>query len=158
MVTSSLGLGVNRHAGEELHHAPQGPVHRSANPVGYDIPDDDHTSLARFGGTPVSGRIHVRCAVDVDPAGCPTRVQVAGYTWSVEGASLLPARRLWGLNRPARWQVSCANVTLELYAQEYRPGAAGLTWWWVVIPDAALAPLKLQRSLGGRGLRPLEPR
>lgn len=105
----------------------------------------------------MSGRLHVRCAVDVDPAGCPTSVQVAGYTWSVEGARLLPARRLWGLNRPARWQVSCATVTLELYAQEYRPGAAGLTWW-VVIPDAALTPLKLQRSVRGRGVRPLESR
>lgn len=106
----------------------------------------------------MSGRIHVRCTVDVDPTGCPTRIQVAGHTWSIEGARLLPTRRLWRLNRPSRWQVSCATVTLELYAQEYRPGAAGLTWWWVVIPDAALAPLMLQRSVRGGGVRPLESR
>lgn len=89
--------------------------------------------------------MHVRCAVDVDDVGRPVRVTVAGQAWTVEEATL----------PPARWHVSFAGVPLELYAREYRPGAPGLTWWWLVLPTAMLAPLNLQLTEGGRGVAPL---
>ncbi len=102
--------------------------------------------------------MHVRCAVDVNDVGRPVRVTVAGQVWTVEAATLSPARRTWGLRRPARWYVSFAGVPLELYAREYRPGAPGLTWWWLVLPATMLAPLNLHLIDGGRGVAPLEKR
>lgn len=100
--------------------------------------------------------MHVRCAVDVDDLGRPVRMTVAGQIWTVQEAALSPARRTWGLRRPARWHVSFAGVTLELYAREYRPGAPGLTWWWLILPAAMLAPLNLQLTEGGRSVAPLK--
>ncbi|GGL18004.1 hypothetical protein [Deinococcus radiotolerans] len=81
---------------------------------------------------------------------------VAGQVWTVQEATLPPARRTWGVKRPARWQVSFAGVTLDLYAREYVPGAPGLTWWWLVLPQTVLAPLNLQLSVSGHGVVPLE--
>lgn len=104
----------------------------------------------------MKGELHVRCAVHVDGLGRPVRVSVAGRVWTVQEATLFPARRTWGFKRPARWHVSFAGVTLELYAQDYVPGAPGLTWWWLVLPTAMLASLNLKLTEDGRGVAPLE--
>lgn len=98
--------------------------------------------------------MHVRCTVDLDDVGRPVRVTVAGQVWTVQEATRSPVRRLWWFKRPARWQASFADVTLEVYARAYAPGASGLTWWWLVLPRAVLAPLHL--SVDGRGVVPLK--
>ena len=98
----------------------------------------------------------MRCSVELDADGKPVSVTCAGQVWTVEVAPSHPPRRGW--LHPAgqsHWQVALGNTTLELYAREYVQGAPGLTWWWLVVPRTALAPLNIQLDASGRLVTPV---